>query len=535
MPKSSSDNSQHKEISEDSVLTDFSNNQDRFKEVVEHANSIILRWNNEGLITYFNEFAQRFFGYREDEIIGQHVMDTIVPDNESTGRDLGPLMDDICQNPTKYELNINENIKKNGDRVWVSWTNKVIVDKAGVPVGAFSIGSDITKQKELEEELRHAHKMQAIGQLAGGIAHDFNNLIQGILGFSEIIQQKTTQQDIAQYAKHIGQTAQSAANLTSELLTFARKGKYQQKDFSVHAIIDDIISILSCTINRNINLNRQLDATLSSLHGDDSLIKSALLNICLNAKDAMPVGGEIIITSCNKVLDASAINDFNLQGGNYISITISDTGSGMSNDTLEHIFEPFFTTKAFGKGSGMGLASVYGTIHLHNGAIFCTSKPDIGTTFELLLPTLASNIVATPPVKAVNTPCINILLIDDEAVVREYSKTLFEHHGHSVETIASPTKAIEYYRTHHQAFDLVILDMVMPEMDGKQLFDHLRTINPEVKALLSTGYSADERLQEAIAIGLPGFVQKPFTYDILERHISRIFTQQAARKLPTGQ
>ncbi|CAH0991993.1 Blue-light-activated protein [Sinobacterium norvegicum] len=518
-----SDTSQHKEISEDSILTDFSNNQDRFKEVVEHANSIILRWNTAGLITYFNEFAQRFFGYSEAEIIGQHVMDTIVPSNESTGRDLRPLMNDICQNPTKYELNINENIKKNGDRVWVSWTNKVIVDKAGNPVGAFSIGSDITKQRELEEALRHAHKMQAIGQLAGGIAHDFNNLIQGILGFSEIIQQKTTQDDIGQYARHIEQTAQTAATLTAELLTFARKGKYQQKDFSVHAIIDDVLSILGCTIDRNISLQHQLEAPHYCVHGDDSLIKSALLNICLNAKDAMPSGGQITIASCNKQLEASTVNDFNLKGGNYLSITVSDTGSGMTNEVQQHIFEPFFTTKKFGKGSGMGLASVYGTVHLHSGVIFCTSQANIGTAFEILLPVLEKNIINPQHTIAATAPTIRILLIDDEEVVRDYSKTLFEHYGHRVETVANPTTAIELYRSSFNSFDLVILDMVMPEMDGKQLFNHLRIINPNIKALLSTGYSAEQELQDVFELGLLGFVQKPFTYDILEQHISRIF------------
>lgn len=500
--------------------------EERYRELVENANSIILRWNRDGIITFFNEFAQKFFGYSAEEIIGKHVMDTIVPEDESTGRDLRPLMDEICQNPGKYELNINENIKKNGDRVWISWTNKILLDEQGSPIGALSIGSDITQQKLLEEELRQAQKMQAIGQLAGGISHDFNNMIHGIIGYAEIIQKLSPQEDIRRQAERIVNTATSAAHLTRQLMTFARKGSYQFKNCNLDQLIADTCSIVRHTFPRNIILQTSLCATDPYFLGEANQLENALLNLCLNARDAMPLGGTLKISLDNTSLASDTnVGEFKLAAGNYLRLRVEDSGTGMEEEVISHIFEPFFTTKGIssGAGMGMGLATTYGTMHLHRGSISCISAPGRGTLFELLLPACekpCEEIVAKPINHA---PNISMLIVDDEKMVLTYSYQLFSLHGHKVTTFESPVKALDYYHSNWANFDLVIIDMLMPEMDGQQLFEAMKAINPSIKAIIASGYSSEKRIAQALQAGISAYVSKPFTYEILEEKIAAIF------------
>ncbi|BFM10198.1 hypothetical protein R50072_03510 [Simiduia litorea] len=502
--------------------------EERYRELVENANAIILRWNRDGIITFFNEYAQKFFGYSADEIIGKHVMDTIVPEGETTGRDLRPLMDDICQHPEKYAFNINENVKRNGERVWINWTNKILLDESGEPIGALSIGSDITKQRLLEEELRQAQKMQAIGQLAGGISHDFNNLIHGIIGYAEIIEKIASQHEVGQQARRIISTATSAANLTQQLMTFARKGSYQFKQCNLHDLVADTTSIIKHTFPRNIDLNTRLDAHTPYFLGEATQIKNALLNLCLNARDAMPKGGTLTIQTENVTLNTQIqVGEFKVPNGEYLRLRIEDTGNGMDEDVMSHIFEPFFTTKGVssGAGMGMGLATSYGTMHLHRGAISCISTPDKGSLFEILLPLgeppLASSKPATTRATA---PKITMLIVDDEAMVLTYSEQLFSLHGHQVYTFSSPMEALSYYRDHWRDFDLVVLDMLMPEMNGQQLFEAMKQVNPKIKAIISSGYSNEKRIEEILSSGICAYVTKPFTYDVLEQKIAQIIT-----------
>lgn len=500
----------------------------RYRELVENANAIILRWNRDGIITFFNEYAQNFFGYSAQEIIGQHVMDTIVPSSESSGRNLSPLMDDICQNPEKYALNINENIKKNGERVWINWTNKVLLDASGTAIGALSIGSDITKQKLLEEELRQAQKMQAIGRLAGGISHDFNNLIHGIMGYAEIISQLSQQEEVTRQAQLIINTARSAANLTHQLMTFARKGNHQYTHFDVHPLLEDAVSILQHTLPRNINLRQTLSAHPATILGDASQIQNALLNLCLNARDAMPQGGELhISTDRVALIRDTAIGEFKLPRGEYVQVRIEDTGNGMVDEIIAHIFEPFFTTKGISKGAGMGmgLATAYGTMHLHRGAISCLSQLGKGTVFELLLPYCAMPALNVAHEYVGQAPLVSMLVVDDEEMVLTYSQQLFQLHGHRVVTRNHPHQALEHYRTHWAEIDLVILDMLMPEMDGYTLFKAMQAINPAIQAIIASGYTSEKQISEILAGGVAAYVNKPFTYDALQQKIAEIFTR----------
>lgn len=497
--------------------------EERYRELVEHANSIILRWDKSGVVTFFNEYAQNFFGFTEEEIIGRHVVGTIVPASESTGRDLRPLMEHISNHPEEHRYNVNENITKSGVRVWVAWTNKVLTNDRGETIGVLSIGSDITKQRLLEEELRQAQKMQAIGELAGGIAHDFNNMVHGIAGFAEVIHQTTFDAKIAEYASQILTTAHHAAELTKQLLTFARKGSYQLSDCNTHDIVRDVCAMLTRTIDRRIIIRQQLDADRPHVKGDSAQLKSALLNLGINAKDAMPAGGQLLFSTRNVTIETpTSIADFQLQPGQYLCINVSDNGMGMSEDVRQRIFEPFFTTKASGRGAGLGLAAVYGTTHLHKGAIQCRSEAGKGSCFDLYLPIIrdCSKHLKNKPKVDVPERSIRMLVVDDEAIVRSYSKALFEMHGHKVETFGTAVEAIEFYRESFPEVDLVLLDMIMPQMDGQQLFAELKKINPDIKAILSTGYSVESKVQDILADGILDCIRKPFTYDQLREKIS---------------
>ncbi|WP_323844628.1 PAS domain S-box protein [Microbulbifer magnicolonia] len=499
--------------------------EERYRELVEHANSIILRWDRDGIITFFNEYAQQFFGYTEAEILGRHVIGTIVPASESSGRDLRPLMEHICNHPEEHRYNVNENITRSGERVWVAWTNKLLTDERGNAIGVLSIGTDITKQRLLEEELRQAQKMQAIGELAGGIAHDFNNMIHGISGYAEVIQQLTTDPRISEYTTHILTTAHHAAELTRQLLTFARKGNYQLCDCNTHELIRDVCAMLERTIDRRIRVEQRLDASRPHVKGDAAQLKSALLNIGINAKDAMPNGGTLRFATSNIAIDrVTTIADFEIQPGQYLLINISDSGTGMPAEVRRRIFEPFFTTKESGRGAGLGLAAVHGTTHLHKGAIHCRSSEGEGSSFDLYLPITkdCAKHASSPARPAARGRRFRIMVVDDEAIVRSYSKTLFEMHGHRVVTFAGAEEAISYYRENFGNIDLVLLDMIMPGMDGQQLFAFLKQINPEIRAILSSGYSVDSKVQEILADGILDCIQKPFTYEKLQEKIDSL-------------
>ena len=370
--------------------------------------------------------------------------------------------------------------------------------------------------------------MQAIGELAGGIAHDFNNMIHGIAGFAEVIHQTTVDSKITEYAGQILTTAHHAAELTKQLLTFARKGSYRLSDCNTHDIVRDVCAMLERTIDRRIQIRQSLDAGRPHVKGDSAQLKSALLNLGINAKDAMPAGGTLSFCTRNvEITEPISISDFQIAPGQYLLINVTDSGMGMTEEIRRRIFEPFFTTKDSGRGAGLGLAAVYGTTHLHKGAIQCHSSAGEGSSFDLYLPIIkdcTKHLQNTPKQKIAERP-VRMMLVDDEAIVRSYSKTLFEMHGHHVETFATAHEAIDFYRENFRQIDLVLLDMIMPQMDGQQLFVELKRINPDIKAFLATGYSVESKVQDIVADGILDCIKKPFTYDQLQRKICALMME----------
>jgi two-component system, cell cycle sensor histidine kinase and response regulator CckA len=379
-----------------------------------------------------------------------------------------------------------------------------------------SSARDITDDRVVEEQLRQAHKMEAIGQLAGGVAHDFNNQLTSIMGFADLIRHSAAGgKDLSEYADGILLSANRAADLTRQLLAFAHKGKYQTVWVDIHQVIGEVFTVLQHTIDKKITLKQHLGASPSEVRGDPSQLHTAFLNVALNARDAMPDGGELTFSTELVTIDkVQYVQPFDLCPGMYCVISVRDTGTGMDAETQKHLFEPFFTTKE--KGTGMGLPAVYGIIKVHHGAVQVESQRGRGTTVRIYLPVLhdvkgpahaqdADTAVYTSP------KGLRVLFVDDESGVRRMAVELLKFLGHTAIVCENGLQAVEYYRNAWESVDLVVLDMIMPEMGGKETFRALKKINPAVKAILSSGYSLEGEAAQILREGVLGFIQKPYT------------------------
>jgi len=393
-----------------------------------------------------------------------------------------------------------------------------IKDPDGRTVSFVHIVKDISDRKLMEQELLQAQKMDAIGHLAGGVAHDFNNMLAGIVGNAELLQLKVYgQKELEGYLDNILKASGHAAHLTKQLLAFARKGQYQQVPVNVHKVIAETLGILGNTIDRRISIEQHLRANPAVILGDPSQLENALMNLGINARDAMPEGGKLIFSADLINLDEEYIrrHNYKIEPGPYIQISVDDTGSGMSGEVKRHLFEPFFTTKEKGLGTGLGLAGVYGCVKNHGGSIEVYSELGRGTSVKLYLPLYGGlpagqqdfgQPQALPDLAGTGS----ILIVDDEEMIRSIAAQILKIAGYQVQTCADGQEAVELYSRQHQNIDLVIMDMVMPRLDGREAFAQMRKINPKVKVLLSSGFSEDGDAQAILQDGALGFIQKPY-------------------------
>ena len=373
------------------------------------------------------------------------------------------------------------------------------------------------EKKRLETQLVQSQKMEAIGTLAGGVAHDFNNLMMGMLGnVSLILFDMDETHPYYEKLKAIEKQILSGSKLTSQLLHYARKGKYEIKPINVNTLVEESLETFGRT-RKEITVRPSLTDHLYAIEADQGQIEQALLNLFVNAADAMPDGGVLHIET-NKVTHMDMLDKpYQPKPGNYVSIEITDTGIGMDADTVQRVFEPFFTTKEMGRGTGLGLASVYGIIKGHGGYIDVVSEKGRGTSFTIYLP--ATDIEIRKQVKD-RKP--TILLVDDENVVVKIGVKMLERLEFTVISAFSGGEAIQLYRKHQGNIDMVILDIVMPETSGSETYDQLRQLNPDVKVLLSSGYSINGKAEELLNRGCNDFIQKPFTMDQLNKKVRKL-------------
>ncbi len=464
-----------------------------------------------GIMVEANDKLAKVIGFknREELLLSNFNIAERYVDPDARQKMLTILKEDGQVNNYEARLRINS-----GEIRWVRFSAKLVPDKSWNE----GVSEDITDIKKIEEEkrimeerLQHADKMEAIGILAGGIAHDFNNLLMGIQGYASLTLRHLSQDDPAyEMLLRIEEQVQSGADLTRQLLGFARGGRYEVKPTDMNAILEKTSSMFGRT-KKEISIHRQSDKDLWIAEVDQGQMEQVFLNLYVNAWQAMPGGGNINLAAQNVILNVEQALLCSVQPGKYVKITITDTGTGMDEKTQERIFDPFFTTKKMGRGTGLGLATVYGIIKGHQGMITVESKPGQGTTFTIYLPASEKDVV---PIKTSTGEIVGgtetILLVDDEKMVLEVSKELLESLGYKVYAAGGGQEAIAVYMEKQEKIDLIILDMIMPGIQGSEAFDRLREINPNARVLLSSGYSLNGEAQTIINRGCNGFIQKPF-------------------------
>jgi len=369
------------------------------------------------------------------------------------------------------------------------------------------------EREELQQELFQTQKLDAIGQLAGGVAHDFNNQLGGILGFAELVRLKAKDDRLIRYAENIINLGRRGAELTSQLLAFARKGEFQRLVVDLHQVITEVTDILEHTVLQKIDIRTQLNAERHNTLGDPTQIQNALLNLALNARDAMPEGGVMLFRTGEIRLDEATSREmlFPLEAGNYIRVSISDSGAGIDEETRERIFEPFFTTKSRGEGTGMGLAAVYGTMKNLGGGIRVHSEVERGTTFDLYFPLeLGADKTAERPAPAVPQSGKEIMVVDDEEAVAQSTSELLAQAGYVLHVFIDSSQALAAYQERQSSIDLVVLDMIMPGMSGSQLYQAIKAINPAARFLIISGFSLSDDTQRLLAEGKAAFLPKPY-------------------------
>jgi len=473
---------------------------------------LIVRQSTNRIYYVNNTFCQ-MFDYTKDELTNMSV-DILFPKGEFKNIETVLSKTDSSAD-NEILLNTHDCLKKNGMifkcRVH---TSPIIITEEKLTV-AFYV--DITEEDKLHEMQKQTEKLLSIGQLAGGIAHDFNNQLAGIAGYCDLLLDKLNGNELTGYVLKMITAVNRSADLTRKLLAFARKGKLTETVINVNAIVEEVVSLLSHSLDKKIKITFSLKADPANISGDSSQIQNAILNLAINARDAMPDGGELSIITDVQYIDRDATDkmDLDISPGRYLSLSVTDTGTGMSRTVQEHLFEPFFTTKEIGKGTGMGLAAVYGTVKSHHGTIRVYSESGLGTTMTLYLPLVSADCLKEEKQnieikKHQDADGRMILVADDEDTIRETVADVLRSGGYNVHACSNGRDAVEFYKEHVKEVKLVLLDMIMPVMDGKETFVALKSINKDVVAILSSGYTLNSIAQSALDNGVKKFIQKPY-------------------------
>jgi len=430
-------------------------------------------------------------------------------------------------------------LRKDGVLHWVRNTLVPHHDPEGNLLSYDGLIRDIHERKEAEEakaklevQLRHAQKMEAIGTLAGGIAHDFNNLLMGILGATSLmLMDIDSGHPYFEHVKVIEDMIHKGAGLTRQLLSFARGGKYEVKPTDLNELIKKSSKMFGHT-KKEIKIHRKYQKDIWTIEVDQGQIEQVLLNLYVNAWQAMPGGGTLYLKTENVTLDEDYVKPFGVQAGHYVKISVRDTGVGMDEETQRRIFEPFFTTKEMGRGTGLGLASAYGIIKNHGGIINVYSEKDQGTTFNIYLPAVEAMEIGARDEesgfreKEIQRGDETIFLVDDEDTVIDVGQKVLKKLGYKVFVARSGQEAIELYRKNRDHIDLVILDVIMPDTGGSEAYGKIKEINRKIKVLLSSGYGIDGHVAEILDRGCDGFIQKPFTIKELSQSIRKVLEKK---------
>lgn len=515
------------------------NSERRYRFLVQNSPDIIYMLDNAGRFTFVNEAAQRLLGYTQEDLIGKSYESIVArPDREKarwllnerrtgeracSGEEIRLRLNRKAPQYRECEVrHLTIELKATG--VYVNSSSA----SAKKFVGTYGVARDISYRRHLESQLRHARKMESIGTLAGGIAHDFNNILMGIQGCASLMLYDIKDRSDQNYVRltNIEQYVQSGAELTRQLLGFARAGKYQVRPTNLNRLIERSASMFGRT-RKEIDIRWHLQKDLWSAKVDSGQIEQVLINLYVNAWQAMPGGGLLDITTENVSLDQTQARKVGLKPGNFVMMSVSDSGIGMDENTCRRVFDPFFTTKDKGRGTGLGLASAYGIIQNHGGSIHVTSQPGQGSRFVIYLPATRQDPVEIKiEHHEIQTGSGMVLLVDDEQSIVDSTREMLENMGYSVVTANSGNTALQKLEQYGDQIDLMMLDMIMPGMGGNETFIKVKQIKPDLKVLLCSGYSINGQAREILDCGCDDFIQKPYNLDQLSQKVRQLLCER---------
>jgi PAS domain S-box-containing protein len=510
----------------------------QYEFMVNNSPDLIFTLDQKGCFTFVNPQFERVLGFAKKDLIGTGFEDILHKEDLKKAGILTMFDKDDQQINDGQDMLFR--FKKSGNKTsqYDPYESFAFMELKATPMhlpasdrkeafnGVYAVARDVTERVALEDQLRQAQKMDAIGTLAGGIAHDFNNILMGIQGYASLVKTGFEQgSDEYKRLANIDAYVFSGAEMAKQLLGFAQKTSQETCLVNLNYLLKMTAKLFGRT-KKDIQIDQYLDKQLWGTIVDEGLIKQVLMNLFVNAWQAMPGGGKIIIKSKNHVVDEFKVDEFGLEkSGAYVKVTVTDTGVGMNDEIMTRIFDPFFTTKERGQGTGLGLATAYGIIKSHKGIFKVVSKPGKGSTFMFFLP--ASRTKASPSKVPEERQTIfngkgTILLVDDEKGVIEVCSEMLEHLGYQVKAVQDGVEALNVLKTENPIIDLVILDMVMPRMNGEETFDQIRVLYPGMRVLVSSGYSRESEIEKMMKKGCNGFIVKPFDMVTLSEKLNTV-------------
>jgi len=481
-------------------------------------------WNSN--ITFWSQGAEQMYGWSREEAVGKASRDLLDTTFPEPVKDIESKL--VSAGHWEGEL---VHRRRDGARLLVAsrWALRRGAD--GQPRGYLEINTDVTERRRIEEQLSHTQKLESLGVLAGGVAHDFNNLLTGILGNASLALDGTAPYDRNRVLlEGVMKAAERAADLTRQLLAYAGKGRFIMRTVNLSDLVREISGLVQASIPKAVQLRLQLTDRLPGIDADPGQLQQIVMNLVINGAEAIgPEGGTVLVRAGVQQVDSQYIDTMSsagelLRAGEYTSLEVHDTGSGMTEDTLARIFDPFFTTKFAGRG--LGLSAVLGIVRAHKGALKVYSKPGQGTTFKVLFPASLSSQGAQPlPFKGDLSGTGTVLIVDDEEVVRQTAGNTLERYGYKTVTAGDGVDAVDLYRRQPDTISLVLLDLTMPVMSGEDALRELQLINPKVRVLLTSGYNEVEAVQRFAGKGLAGFIQKPYTAAALAEKVKEVLAR----------
>jgi len=502
--------------------------EQRLRIHVEHTPLAVIEWDPEHRVAAWNAAAEHIFGFSREEAMGRHASFMVPPAFRQQVDEVGQRL--VAQKGG--ERSSNENITKDGRTISCEWYNTPLVDEGGRVLGVASLVQDVTERVALEEKLRQSQKMEAVGRLAGGVAHDFNNLLTVIIGYSQILAEGVPAPSrLKDATMQIRSAADRAAGITRQLLAFSRKSILSPRVIDLNDVMMNIDTMLRRLIGEDIEILTVPGRDLGTVKADPGQVEQVIMNLVVNARDAMPSGGKLTLETENAELDEAYARDHApVQPGRYVMLAVSDTGIGMTADTQAHIFEPFFTTKEVGKGTGLGLSTVYGIVKQSGGYVWVYSEPNQGTTFKVYFPRIDQPVEGVGVEKkpaGVRRGTETILLVEDDEQLRQLVVSVLGESGYKVLAAAGTAEGLALCRSNHNDIRLLVTDVILPGMNGRQLAEQVKQISPRTRVLYISGYTSNAIVHYGVLDPGLWFLPKPFSLSALVVKVREVLDAEA--------